>query len=158
MVSSGLLFGLDTLISQAFGRRDFKLGDRILIQGLWISFFISIIVMPIIYLLAHNYHLSGAKEDICKAMLPYVHAILPSFPLIIFFNAMQKYWQAQGVAKAFTIIIIVSNILNYIIDEALVLGHLGLPALGAEGVGYSTLACRFFRHALSDIYFYKSME
>ena len=143
MISSGLLFGLDTLISQAFGRRDFKLGDRILVQGLWISFFISIIVMPIIYLLAHNYHLSGAKEDICKAMLPYVHAILPSFPLIIFFNTMQKYWQAQGVAKAFTIIIIVSNILNYILDEALVLGHFGLPALGAEGVGYSTLACRF---------------
>ena len=144
MISSGLLFGLDTLISQAFGRRDFKLGDRILVQGLWISFFISIIVMPIIYLLAHNYHLSGAKEDICKAMLPYVHAILPSFPLIIFFNTMQKYWQAQGVAKAFTVIIIISNILNYIIDEALVLGHFGLPALGAEGVGYSTLACRVF--------------
>ena len=38
MISSGLLFGLDTLISQAFGRRDFKLGDRILVQGLWISF------------------------------------------------------------------------------------------------------------------------
>ena len=44
MISSGLLFGLDTLISQAFGRRDFKLGDRILVQGLWISLFISIIV------------------------------------------------------------------------------------------------------------------
>ena len=151
MISTGLLFGMDTLISQAFGRKDYKLGDRILVQGLWISSAICMVTMPLIYALAHNYHLSGAKTDICQAMLPYVHAILPSFPLIIFFNTMQKYWQAQGVAKAFTIIIVFSNILNYLLDEALVLGHFGLPALGAAGVGYSTLLCRVFA-MLSVVY------
>ena len=123
-----------------------------LVQGLWISSAICMVTMPLIYALAHNYHLSGAKTDICQAMLPYVHAILPSFPLNNFlFNTMQKYWQAQGVAKAFTIIIVFSNILNYPFDEALVLGHFGIPALGAAGVGYSTLLCRVFA-MLSVVY------
>ena len=73
MISTGLLFGMDTLISQAFGRKDYKLGDHILVQGLWISSAICMVTMPLIYALAHNYHLSGAKTDTWQAMLPYVH-------------------------------------------------------------------------------------
>ena len=158
MISTGLLFGLDTFISQAFGKKDFKLGDKILVQGLWISLFISILVMPLILILAVNYEMFGAKKDIAEAMLPYVYAILPSFPLLIFFNSMQKYWQAQGVAKVFTFIIIISNVLNYFLDEAFVLGKWGFPELGAEGVGYSTLFCRIICYGCRSLYLIETLE
>ena len=43
-----------------------------------------------------------------------------------------------------TAIIIVANIVNYLLDEAFVIGRWGFPSLGSEGVAYATFFCRVF--------------
>jgi MATE family multidrug resistance protein len=143
-VGMGLMAGLDATISFAFGRKDYRNCDQLFGQGMLIATVTAAIITPIFYWLSDFYPLLGAKQDVVVHAVPYLKAMSLSFPLVIFFNAFQRYWQAQSVATVFTVIMILANIINYFAAVAFVEGAFGFPPLGAVGVGYATLISRAF--------------
>lgn len=144
VVAIGLLLGMDTIISQAFGKKDQDRIHACLGLGLTTSLIISLILGPAIYLYSDYLTSFGVTEDIATKATPYLKVMAYSIPFLIIFNCVQKYWQAQELALPVTILIIAANILNYLLDEAFVMGRWGFPQLGAEGVAYSTMFCRIF--------------
>lgn len=144
MASVGLQMGLDTIISQAIGARDIKTCDRCLGQGVLLSLVASALVTPLLYLASGYYGLTGATPEVVEATKPYLAAVCWSFPLVMLFNVLLKYWQACGIVFPASIIMLVANVINYYAASAFVAGHWGFPRLGAAGVGYATFASRLF--------------
>src|SRR5690606_8120756 len=104
-----------------------------LTQGLWLGLAISCVMTPLILLITRFYHLTGARPEVVSAAKPYLYAIVLSYPLLMVYNAFQRYWQAREVATPMTVIIVVANLLNYGLNLILVEGRWGFPALGAQG-------------------------
>jgi len=143
VISIGLLFGMDPIVSQANGRGDQKTCAKNLGQSLLLGLLLSLLTIPVLYIIAHHYHLTGAHPDIVETTIPYIEIIAWSFPFFFLFNAFQRYWQGLGIALPVMVIVLLANLANYFLDMALVRGEYGMEAMGAEGVAYATLICRF---------------
>ena len=144
MASVGLQMGLDTIISQAIGSKDIKTCDKCLGQGLILSLLVSLLTTPLLYLASGYFGLTGAAPEVVQATRPYLAAVCWSFPLVMLFNVLLKYWQACGIVFPASIIMLVANVINYYAATAFVAGTWGFPRLGAAGVGYATFASRLF--------------
>jgi MATE family multidrug resistance protein len=144
MVGLGLLNGMDPIVAQAHGANEPKRAHRCLGVALQFCMIYSLLAIPPVLWLAKNMELVGATPDVAKAAEPFLRMISFSLLPLLLFSALQRYWQCFELVVPFTVIIVLANILNYILNLAFVTGRWGFPAMGAEGVALATIACRIF--------------
>jgi MATE family multidrug resistance protein len=141
----GLLSGMDFHVGHSFGRGGIagrQDCDRVLAQGLWLSVICSLPVTPLLVYLAGHLEWFGVNPAILPETRGYLVALAPSLLPALVFAAFRNYLQAVGGATAMMLILVAANVLNAGLNYVLVFGHLGAPALGAEGAAYATLISR----------------
>jgi MATE family multidrug resistance protein len=84
----------------------------------------------------------AAPSPTNDAFRSYVFTVAWSLPSVFLFFVLQRYWQAQHRAVAFTVIILGANVLNLVGNLALGLGWWGFPRLGVQGLALSTVIGR----------------
>jgi len=144
IVGMGILGSLDTFVSQAFGAKEERVCDNLLIQGIWLALLLGLLLLPVIWVVGRFYGLTGATTDIVLAASPYIQTVSWSLPVFLLFIALQKYWQALGVVMPATYIVFVANVVNFFGATALARGLWGAPAMGAKGVAVATVGTRVF--------------
>lgn len=140
----GLLLGLDTLVSQAFGARNLPACHRSLIDGLYLS----AIVAPPLLLVAWAAHWSlkywGLPPAVFRLAGPYFAILTWSLLPLLLYAAFRRYLQAMGLVTAVTFALISANVINACANWILIFGHFGLPALGTNGSAIATLVSRIY--------------
>jgi len=144
IIGMGFLFGLDPIISQLFGAKNFKKCRHFLVQGIYLSLLISLIASSLHYLMAHYYYLFNPNTQILPPLKGYLKITTFSLPFVFIFTAFQRYWQAKQIVIPFMVIVLLANIINAIADYGLVFGRWGFPRLGSDGAAYATLFSRAF--------------
>jgi MATE family multidrug resistance protein len=140
----GLLLGLDTFVSQAYGRKDLNDARLSLVNGL----FLAVALTPILMLIALCWpplmqHF-GISAELVEPMRPFLRALnWGTLPLLAYF-ALRRYLQAVNVVIPIMFALISANIVNLVGDWALIYGHLGLPAMGITGSGWATCVARIY--------------
>jgi len=77
-------------------------------------------------------------------MTPFLRALnWGSLPLLIYF-ALRRYLQAVNVVHPITFAFVSANLINFVGDWAMIYGHLGFPAMGIVGSGWSTCFARIY--------------
>jgi multidrug resistance protein, MATE family len=141
---AGLLLGLDTFVSQAYGRKDLHDARISLVNGL----FLALVLTPILMMTASFWpplmqHF-GISPELVDPMRPFLRALnWGTLPLLTYF-ALRRYLQAQNVVVPIMFALISANLVNLIGDWALIYGHLGLPAMGIPGSGWATCVARIY--------------
>jgi MATE family multidrug resistance protein len=145
---TGMLLGMDTLVSQSFGANDPRDCRRSLINGLWLSIALSPPLAAIIYSLIPMVRAAGANSRVLAQFVPFLEALLWSIPPLLIFAALRRYLQAVNVVKPILFALISANLVNLGGDWALMFGHWGAPAMGMAGSGISTTIARFYMAAV----------
>jgi MATE family multidrug resistance protein len=144
MFGLGLLLGLDTLVSQAFGARNRKDCYHSLIQGIWIALLLAPLLMsPFLFGLGLLKHL-----DVHPAVLPQMQAYLSAvnwgtLPLLLYV-AFRRYLQSVNAVRPVVIALVSANLVNAIANYTLIFGEWGMPALGVAGAGWATTISRVY--------------
>ena len=149
--AAGLLLGMDTFVSQAFGRKDLKDARHTLINGL----FLALLIAPLLMLLVLSWpplmRQFGISPELVGPMTPFLRALnWGSLPLLGYF-ALRRYLQAVDVVHPITFAFVSANLINFVGDWALIYGHLGFPAMGIVGSGWSTAIARVYLMAVLAI-------
>ena len=140
----GLLLGLETLVSQAYGARTLDSCHRALIDGLYLS---AIVAVPLLLVgAAANWSLQfwGLPAGVLRLAVPYFSVLTWSLLPLLLYAAFRRYLQAMGLVAAVTFALISANLINACANWVLVFGHLGLPALGVRGSAVATLISRIY--------------
>jgi MATE family multidrug resistance protein len=149
---AGLLLGLDTLISQSFGAGDVADCHRSLLNGVYLAAPISLALMGIVWLGTPYLSGFGIEPVVLREAIPYLRAMMWStFPLLLYF-ALRRYLQGMNLVKPVMFALISANALNLAGDVILVFGYFGVPAMGAEGAGWSTCASLIYMAAVLLVY------
>ena len=144
VVGTGVLLGLDTLVSQAFGSGDVADCHHSLIQAVYLSAPLSLVLMGIVWLFPAFLRSFGIDPAVLHEVVPFLRALVWStFPLLLYF-AFRRYLQGMNLVKPVMYALISANLMNLAGDWILVFGHFGAPAMGAEGAGWSTCISRFY--------------
>ena len=144
LFGGGLLLGLDTLVSQAFGAGQREDCHRSLLNAIYLSILLTPFLAAPVWLLPSL--LAGMHIDpgVLALAIPYTKALAVGLlPLLLYF-AVRRCLQAMNMVKPVAFALISANIINALGNWILVYGHLGAPAMGAVGSGWSTAIARLY--------------
>src|SRR5258705_7371958 len=140
----GLLLGMDTLVSHAYGRGDHRDARHWLVNGLFIAFLLTPILMFGVSLWPTLMQLFGISLELVDPMRPFLSALnWGTLPLLTYF-ALRRYLQAINVVYPIMFALISANVANAFGDWVLIYGHLGFRAMGIAGSGWSTFLSRVY--------------
>lgn len=144
----GLLLGLDTMVSQAFGAGDREAARRSLGQGVVLSVALTPPLMLLVLVLPPLLRGLGVEPAVLRLARPYLAAtVWGTLPLLLY-AAFRRYLQAVGRVGPVVFALVSANAVNVLGNWALVYGHLGAPALGVTGSGWATTLSRLYMAAL----------
>src|SRR5438093_9777058 len=154
----GLMLGVDPLISQAVGARDFVRARRVMWQGIWLALITAALLTGILFLGPLLLRTIGVKpEIIAPASLFLLIRTIGLAPWLVFF-VVRAYLQAHHVTRPLVVSMVVANIFNLMADIVLVFGGRvlplwfgplrAIPPLGVPGAAISTASCQFVQLAI----------
>ncbi len=144
MFGSGLMLGLDTLVSRAYGSRRLMDCHRSLVSAIYLSLPLAPVLMLLVWCWVPLLARFGIDPSVLRQAVPYLMAIMWStFPLLLYF-ALRRYLQAMNRATPIMFALITANLVNLAGNWILVYGHFGAPAMGAEGSGWATCISRIY--------------
>ncbi len=148
MFGGGLLLGLDTLVSQAFGAGDIRDCHRSLLSGLYLSAVAAPLLMGLTWGCVPFLRRAGIDPGVMRLAIPYLGALIWSmFPLLLYF-ALRRSLQAMNLVKPVTFALVSANLVNAVGNWMLVYGKLGAPAMGVVGSGWATCLARTYMAAV----------
>lgn len=143
----GVLLGLDTLVSQAYGAGDIRDCHRWLFDGLVLAALMTLPIMAVCVVLAYAIPSLGFHPAIAPQLQSYFGILIWSTPFLLAYATCRRYLQGMHLATPVMFALITANLLNAVMDWALIYGHLGLPQLGVAGAAWATLISRIYMFA-----------
>lgn len=138
----GLLLGLDTLVSHAYGAGRLDECHKWLLHGIALSLVASIPVIGILVTITLLLPRWGLAPSVLVLAQPYLAVLTWSaFPLLIY-ATFRRYLQGMGVVRPVMIALVMANITNAVMNWILIYGHLGAPAMGTRGSAWATVVAR----------------
>ena len=138
----GLLLGLDTLVSQAYGRRDHDECHRWLAQGVYLAVIVTPPVMILLAALSYGFTHFGVIPEVAILSGGYLRILnWGTLPLLLYAGT-RRYLQGVGQVRVITLTYVLANLLNWAGNWVLIYGKLGFPALGVNGSAISTCVSR----------------
>jgi len=142
-IGQGTLMALDPLVAQAVGAKDTQAIERSLQRGLvlcaLLSLPLSLLLLPGEWLMAPL----RQPADVVPIAAAYARACVPGVLPYLTFIALRQTVQAFSLVRPVVAAVVIANVVNAVLDWALVFGKLGLPAMGAVGSGWATTISRW---------------
>ena len=149
---SGLMLGLDTLVSQAYGAGRRMDCHRALLSAVYLTLPLAPALMFLVWCWGPLLVRFGINPSVLQQTLPYLSAIMWStFPLLLYF-ALRRYLQAMNRTTPIMFALVTANLVNLAGNWILVYGHFGARAMGAEGSGWATCISRVYMIAILVAY------
>jgi MATE family multidrug resistance protein len=149
---SGLMLGLDTLVSQAYGAGRLMDCHRSLVNAVYFSLPLAPALMLLVWCWVPLLARFGINPTVLSQTIPYLKAIMWStLPLLLYF-ALRRYLQAMDRAAPIMFALITANLVNLVGNWILIYGHFGAPAMGAEGSGWATCLSRVYMVLVLIVY------
>ena len=140
----GVLLGLDTLVSQAYGARDIRECHRWLFDGVALAMLITVPITALCLLLLWALPSLGFHADVLPLLRSYFAIILWSTPFLLGFAALRRYLQGMHLVTPVMFALVSANLMNAAVNWVLINGHYGFPQLGVAGAAWATLISRVY--------------
>ncbi|MBZ5701502.1 MAG: MATE family efflux transporter [Acidobacteriia bacterium] len=152
LFGSGLLIGLDTLVSQSFGAGQREDCHRSLLNSIYLALAMTPCLMTPIWFFAPLLTALGAEPRVSALAIPYMKALaMCVLPLLLYF-AVRRTMQAMNLVKPVAFALLTANLVNLAGNWLLVYGKWGAPAMGVVGSGWSTAIARSYMAAVLIAY------
>lgn len=138
----GLLLGLDTLVSQAFGAGRVDECHVWLVHGVVLALALSLPVTLVVLALSSSMSGWGIHPDVLRFAQPYLNILAWSVPPLLLYAAFRRYLQGMGVVRPVMIALFTANVFNAVANWVLIFGKFGAPAMGVRGSAWATVMAR----------------
>ena len=142
MFASGILLGLDPIISRAHGAGDGARCAHAFQAGLVLALVLSVPVAVLWWFTEPVLIAAGQDPALAALAAKFVHAQIPGIPFFLGNTALSRYLQNREHVRQSVAVTLVANLVNALAAWALIYGHLGAPSLGIVGAGLATNATR----------------
>lgn len=144
----GLMSGLDTLISHAWGAGKLPDARRTLASALTLSLALTPIVAACVLATLPLLQILGVTPAIRLQAADFTRTLTFSLPLLLAYTCFRRYLQGIHYVRPIPFALITSNLVNFAGNWLLIYGHWGAPALGVRGSALSTVIARLYLAAV----------
>ena len=138
--SIGVTVAGTSLIGNSIGEKDERKASYYFTHIIYFGVIISIFITCIgLYFSEKVFYLMGSNEKITKLGLQYTDIMFYGSFLFFLVVSLNSLLHAEGDTKTYRNVLVLSFLLNIILNPILIWGFLFIPALGMTGIGLSTI-------------------
>ncbi len=142
LVGIGVLMSVSVLAARAHGARHSRDCAEYLRHGLLLGVLLAIGGAVLMFLASNRLEFFAQPAEVLAEVEPYFQIIALSLIPTLIFQVLRQFSEAVGHPWGPMGILLVSVLLNVLLNWVLIFGHWGAPALGLEGAGWATLISR----------------
>lgn len=142
VLAGGILFALDPLVAQAVGANDRPAIRIALERGLVLSVLLAVATIPLLLAVEPVLRALRQPADVISGATLYVLVVGTSMLPLLVFTAIRQTLQAMEIVAPIVVAIAVANVVNALLNWALIFGNLGFPSMGIRGAAISTALSR----------------
>lgn len=140
----GMLLGVDHVAAVAYGAGDRREIAHTYVQGLYVAAGASLPLMAALFWAASRLPGLGIDPALVPGAQAFLRVVALSIGPVLLFNAARQTLQALGDTRAAMVILLAANGVNFAVNQLLVTGRWGAPALGVAGSAWATVLSRVF--------------
>ena len=138
--SIGVTVAGTSLIGSSLGEKNekkaLKYFTHVIFFGIIISLFITFIGL---FFSEKVFYIMNSSKEVTDLGLEYMNIIFPGTIIFILVVALNSFLHAEGDTVTYRNVLILSFLLNIILNPILIFGFLFIPPLGVAGIGIATL-------------------
>ncbi len=138
ILGMGLVFGVDPMISQAFGGQDPVRARHVLWQGIWLALGVTVVLTIPLLVSPMLLSLFQVTPSLRPIAIQFLLVRTPGLGPILLFLVVRAYLQAQHVTWPMVIATLIGNVFNLVSDIVLVFGWGPFPRMGVAGAALSS--------------------
>jgi MATE family multidrug resistance protein len=142
MLGFGVLFALDTFVSQNFGAGRIAECHRWLFAGVQLAAVLTVGLTALSIALLAALPALGQHPEVLAHLEPYLWHLLWGTPALLAYQVARRYLQAVHVVRPIMYGLVLANLVNVAVNWVLIHGHLGFPAYGVVGAAWATASSR----------------
>jgi MATE family multidrug resistance protein len=132
----GVLWVVNTLVSQAFGRRDCNACGRYLWQGIWFGLLMSALLAPMLPIAPHMFRWFGHDPQLVRNESIYLRIVLAATVFKMIGTTFWQFLLATDRPVQVMIATVTGVAVNAVAAWAMLFGHFGLPKMGVAGAAW----------------------
>lgn len=140
----GVLLGLDTLVSHAYGADRLDECHRWLVHGTAVAIVLAVPVTLACFAVVATLDVWGLDPRVRPLTRDYMGVVLWSAPPLMLYAAFRRYLQALTLVRPVMFALLSANVINAVANYALIYGEFGAPALGVVGAAWATVISRTY--------------
>ena len=148
---TGMLLGMDTLVSQAFGANNQQDTRRSLVSGIWLGTALAPLIAFVLWELIPVLRAAHVNPRVMEMLGPFIANLLWGVWPLLLYAACRRYLQAVNIVKPVTFALVSANIVNACGNWVLMYGHWGVRAMGVAGSALSTSLSRAYMAAVLGV-------
>ncbi len=138
----GITLGITPLVGQSLNSKNQRNIGSWFRNGMLVNFIASLLLCAIMASLILLMPLMGQSEGVVRKAVPfYLLHVASLIPLMLFFS-FKQFFEGIGNTRIAMVITIVINLINILLNYALIYGKYGFPAMGLNGSGCASLIAR----------------
>jgi MATE family multidrug resistance protein len=133
----GVMWVVNTLVSQAYGRKDFAACGQFLWQGVWFALVFSLLPLPLLPLAPRAFAFLGHEPRLAQYEAVYLQIVVGLASLKLVGTAFQQFLLAVDRASAVMVATMVGVATNVLAAWVLIFGHMGARPMGVVGAAWA---------------------
>lgn len=140
--SLGFAYGLTPLVGALFSQKRYGCIGALMRTAVLVNILFALLLTAIMTVVYFNLHRLGQPQELLPLIRPYFLIVLAGLIPLSVFNVFAQWSYAINRTRMPMWIILGANALNILGNYLLIYGHWGLPEMGLNGAGISTLLSR----------------
>ncbi len=158
IATMGMTFGITPIVGELFAQGDRRESASYLQNGILLYTLLAI-GMTILQFTAIPlmWHL-GQPEEVVALSIPYYNTLVWSMVPVILFFSIKQFLEGIGNTTVAMVCVIISNVINILLNYMLIGGEWGAPEMGIRGAGLATLISRIIQMSILLLYFFNTSK
>lgn len=152
----GMSYATTPLVSGAHVNDDIKEKASLFKNSLFLNTTVSVIAFLVLFFMSPLMDYLQQPADVVELSKPFFNVLIFSMIPVSFFFTCKQYTEGLSNTRAAMYISISGNVLNIILNYALIYGKWGLPEMGYMGSAWATFIARCFMGATFMYYIFKN--
>ena len=141
-IGMGFSTAITPLIAEADSEKDFVKGKSSFKHGLFLCSVLSVLLFILMLIAKPLMYLMKQPEEVVELAIPYLDLVAISLIPLIIFQGFKQFSDGLSMTKYPMYATILANVINVVLNYALIFGRLGFPQMGIVGAAIGTLVSR----------------